>query len=107
VYLEPVAQNVVMIQWHNPTFGIGCLTVLSDGPAENLLEPRDDCAEDDPAQLFRLEVGRDGQYRIHAEITGQCLGPREPVAEGAEVAQTACSDAAAQKYVIELVKPLA
>jgi helix-turn-helix protein len=105
VYLEPVAQNVVMIQWHNPEYGVGCLTVLSNGPARNLLEPWEDCAEGNPAQRFRLEMARDGQYRIHAEVTGQCLGARGPVAENTEVAQAACSGASEQNYLIELLNP--
>ncbi|MFJ1730864.1 hypothetical protein [Streptomyces sp. NPDC088254] len=55
VFLEPLSADVVQIQWHHPKFSIGCLTVLLDEPGRDLLEPREDCADHDQAQQFRIE----------------------------------------------------
>jgi hypothetical protein len=104
VYFEPVGENVVEIQWHNPEFGIGCLTLLTDGPARDMLEPWDDCDEENPAQRFRLErVG--AFFRIRVDGTGQCLGQRSPHTEGAEIIQSQCSGKVDQNFTIELLSP--
>lgn len=105
VFLEPLADNVVQIQWQHPEFNIGCLIVMPDGPARDLLEPRDKCADDDPAQQFRLErVGT--HYRFRPVVTDYCLGLRAPAAEeGAEVVQRTCTGSEDERFDIELVNP--
>jgi len=104
VYLEPVTENVVSIQWHNPRFGIGCLTLMTEGPGRDMLEPRDKCGEDDPDQRFRLE--RVGDYfRIRVDASGQCLGLRSTRTAGAEIIQSQCSGKEDQNFTIELVPP--
>ncbi|MEO3765718.1 hypothetical protein [Streptomyces sp. B5E4] len=108
VYLEPVGDGAVQIQWHHPEHGIGCLTAMREGPGRGLLEPRDACADDDPAQRFRLEAagqGADTPFRI-LPGTGACLAPRdEDTAPGAEIVQARCSDAADQEFRISLTPP--
>ncbi|MDQ0710596.1 hypothetical protein QFZ55_000048 [Streptomyces luteogriseus] len=109
VYLEPVEKDTVQIQWHHPKYGIGCLTVLSKGPARDLLEPRDDCAEGNRAQRFRIERfgPRDtAHFVVHPVITGQCLSLRDQdTEEGTEVVQGRCSGAFDQDFLIELIPP--
>ncbi|MGW1598675.1 helix-turn-helix domain-containing protein [Streptomyces sp. NPDC002343] len=109
VFLEPLAKDIVQIQWHHPRFGIGCLTVLRDGPGRDLLEPRDDCADDDRAQRFRVEPfgpSAAGRFRIRPVVTGQCLSLRDQdTGDGAEVVQGRCSGAADQDFLIELIPP--
>ncbi|WP_447034809.1 helix-turn-helix domain-containing protein [Streptomyces sp. DSM 118878] len=109
VFLEPLARDVVQIQWHHPKYGIGCLTVLPDGPGRDLLEPRDDCAEDNRDQQFRIERfgPADGaHFRIRPAGTGQCLGLRhQDTRDGAEIVQGRCSGAADQDFRIELTPP--
>ena len=104
VYVEPVAENTVAIQWHHPGFGIGCLTLLPDGPARGMLEPWNNCDEENPAQRFRFE--RFGDYfRIRADGTGQCLSLRTPHTDGAEIIQNQCSGRDDQNFTIDLVTP--
>ncbi|WP_326796498.1 XRE family transcriptional regulator [Streptomyces sp. NBC_01808] len=108
VYLEPVGDGAVQIQWHHPEHGIGCLTAMGEGPGRGLLEPREACADDDPAQRFRLEAagkGADRRFRIRPD-TGECLAPRdEDTAPGAEIARTRCSGAAEQEFTVSLTPP--
>lgn len=105
VYLEPVDRNVVQIQWHNPEFGVGCLTVMLEGPGRNLVEPRDHCYVVEPTQRFRLERVRD-RFRIRPATGDGCLGLRVgDTDEGAEVIQEQCDGTEDQEFVIELVDP--
>jgi hypothetical protein len=105
VYLEPIDRNVVQIQWHNPEFGAGCLTVLLDGPGRNLVEPRDHCYVSEPTQRFRLERVRD-RFRIRPATGDGCLGLRDPSTEvGAELVQEDCSGTEDQEFDIELINP--
>lgn len=109
VFLEPVGQDLVQIQWHHPKYGIGCLTALAKGPARGLLEPRDDCADSDRAQQFRVEpfaTSAAAHFRLRAVSTGECLSLRDQdTVIGAEVVQGRCSGAADQDFLIELVPP--
>ncbi|MEW2439628.1 XRE family transcriptional regulator [Streptomyces caniferus] len=109
VFLEPLGKEIVQIQWHHPKYGIGCLTVLLKGPGIDLLEPRDDCADDNRTQQFHIE--RFGppdtvHFRIRPVITGRCLGLRhQDTQDGAEVVQGRCSGATDQDFLIELTPP--
>ncbi|EMF30498.1 hypothetical protein H114_03421 [Streptomyces gancidicus BKS 13-15] len=109
VFLEPIGADIVQIQWHHPKYSIGCLTVLLKGAGRDLLEPRDDCADDNRAQQFRIEpFGPQAtpHFRIRPVITGQCLSLRDQDVEaGAEVVQGRCSGAADQSFLIELIQP--
>ncbi|MFJ4685140.1 RICIN domain-containing protein [Streptomyces sp. NPDC088789] len=108
-YIEPVGTNMVQIQWHHPKYSVGCLTLLRDGPGRDLIEPRNDCAEDDPAQRFRIEpVGPPAaaHFRLRPAATGQCLAVRdEETAEGAEIVQGRCSGSRDQEFRITLLPP--
>lgn len=105
VYLEPVDRDVVRIQWHHPVLGIGCLTVMLEGPGRNLVEPRDNCVDGEPAQRFRLERVQD-RFRIHPSTGDGCLGLRAPSnEEGAELVQEDCTGGEGQEFLIELVDP--
>ncbi|MER6167373.1 helix-turn-helix transcriptional regulator [Streptomyces violaceorubidus] len=109
VFLEPLSNGTVQIQWHHPDHGIGCLTVLSEGPGRGLLEPRDDCADEDRAQQFRMEsVGAtaSAHFRIRPAVTDQCLSLRDQGGEsGAEITQARCSASGGQDFLIELIAP--
>ncbi|MFI0219071.1 XRE family transcriptional regulator [Streptomyces lydicus] len=108
-YVEPVGENLVQIQWHHPKYGIGCLTLLRDGPGRDLIEPRDDCAEDNPAQQFRIEpIGppASAHFLLRPAATGQCLSVRDQdTAEGAEIVEGRCSGARDQEFLITLIPP--
>ncbi|MFI1677858.1 helix-turn-helix domain-containing protein [Streptomyces sp. NPDC020607] len=109
VFLEPVGKDVVQIQWHHPKYGIGCLTVLSKGPGRDLLEPREDCADGNRAQQFRVSsfgpaVAK--HFRLRPVSTGRCLSLRDQDVEaGTEVVQGRCSGAADQEFGIEVIPP--
>lgn len=109
VYLEPLDQDIVQIQWHHPKYGVGCLTVLLEGPGQDLLEPRDDCADDNEAQQFRVEQfgpPAAAHFRIRPVITDQCLSLRDQdTKDGTEFVQGRCSGAADQEFRIELIPP--
>ncbi|MEU1012558.1 XRE family transcriptional regulator [Streptomyces sp. NPDC005890] len=108
-YIEPVGENLIQIQWHHPKYGIGCLTLLRHGPGRDLIEPRDDCAEDDPAQQFRIElVGppASAHFRLRPAATGQCLSVRDQdTVAGAEIVEGRCSGARDQEFLITLIPP--
>lgn len=108
-YLEPVGDGMVQIQWHHPVHGIGCLTVIRDGDGRDLLEPRDACDDDQPTQRFLVEpVGPPEALglRLHVADTDRCLGLRgEELGESVELVQGPCSEAAAQRFRIELTAP--
>ncbi|MFI9507793.1 RICIN domain-containing protein [Nocardia sp. NPDC052566] len=109
VYLEPLGKATVQIQWHHPTFGIGCLTVLTDGPARDLLEPRHACADDNPAQRFRVEpTGPPAAAHFHLRpaLTDNCLSLRDQdTAPLTEIIQAPCSGARDQEFLITLIPP--
>ncbi|WBB58666.1 XRE family transcriptional regulator [Streptomyces sp. WMMC500] len=108
VYLEPVGDGAVQIQWHHPKHGIGCLTAMREGRGRGLVEPREACADDDPAQRFHVEAGgRRGATHFRIRLgTGECLGLRdEETAAGAEIVQAPCSDAADREFRISLTPP--
>lgn len=108
-YIEPVGENLVEIQWHHPKYGVGCLTLLRDGPGRDLIEPRDDCAEDDPAQQFQVEpIGppASAHFRLRPAATGTCLSVRDQdTDDGAEIVQARCSGARDQEFLITLQPP--
>ncbi|MFK4070389.1 helix-turn-helix domain-containing protein [Streptomyces sp. NPDC029674] len=109
VFLEPLGRNIVQIQWHHPKYGIGCLTVLLKGPGRDLLEPRDDCADDNEAQQFRvspLGPAAAAHFRLRPVATGRCLSLRDQGTEaGTEIVQGRCSGAADQEFLIKLLPP--
>ncbi|QIS03363.1 XRE family transcriptional regulator [Nocardia brasiliensis] len=109
VYLDPIDEGTVQIQWHHSRYGIGCLTVLTGGPGDNLLEPRDDCSDDNPAQQFRIEPtgpASAARFRIRTTATNHCLALRgQDTADGAEIVQGRCSGARDQEFLIHLIPP--
>ncbi len=109
VYLDPIDEGTVQIQWHHSKYGIGCLTVLVGGPGDNLLEPRDDCADDNPAQQFRIEPtgpASAARFRIRTTATNHCLALRDQdTTDGAEIVQGRCSGARDQEFLIHLIPP--
>ncbi|NUT48352.1 MAG: RICIN domain-containing protein, partial [Saccharothrix sp.] len=106
-YIEPLGGGVVQIQWHHPKYAIGCLTALTDGVGRDLVEPRDDCSETDPAQRWSIEpVGPPAAARFRIHFTGRCLSLRDQdTGDGAEIVHGRCSGAADQQYLIELIPP--
>ncbi|MEV0678749.1 helix-turn-helix domain-containing protein [Actinosynnema sp. NPDC050436] len=108
-FIEPLGDNAVQIQWHHPKHSIGCLTVLLEGVGSNLVEPREDCADDNPAQRFRIEpIGPPAaaHFRIRPAAGDQCLSLRDQdTTDGAEIVRGRCSGAADQEFLIELIPP--
>ncbi|PXX71414.1 ricin-type beta-trefoil lectin protein [Nocardia tenerifensis] len=109
IYLEPIGAATAQIHWHHPKYGIGCLTLLMEGPGRNLLEPQDACSDRNPAQQFRIEpIGPPAaaHFRIRPVATGQCLALRDQdTVDGAEIVQGRCSGAADQEFTISLIPP--
>ncbi|MYW04091.1 XRE family transcriptional regulator [Streptomyces sp. SID3343] len=120
-FLSPVEGGFFRIQWHHSEHGIGCLTVMSGGPAENMLEPWVDCGGRRPTQLFRIEAveavdagvagaagaaGVTDTYRIRPFGRNQCLGIRAAeTAPDVEVVRERCTGGADQEFLIDLIKP--
>ncbi|MFJ8630887.1 XRE family transcriptional regulator [Streptomyces sp. NPDC093568] len=99
-YLEPVGEGLFRIQWHHPQEGKGCLTLMTAGPAQGMLEPRNNCA---PATLFRLEATTAGStegFRLRLANSSQCIGISD-TGEGAEATERRCGEEAGQRFLIQ------
>jgi hypothetical protein len=109
-FLEPAGAGLVFIKWHSPTEGVGCLTLLTDGVAENMLEPQNDCSEARFQQLFRFEQldrAPADHYRIRSAYTGRCIGLLDgTAAAGATAVQEDCMEGPPeQEFLIDLLPP--
>ncbi|MFE2751064.1 RICIN domain-containing protein [Actinosynnema sp. NPDC059335] len=104
VLLEPVDDEFTTIKWEHPSEKVlGCLTVLRSGPARHLLEPWDNCADDNLDQLFRVERVRDQRYRFRSAGGSACVGLRGGVVrEGAEAVREPCADERDQEFTVDL-----
>jgi hypothetical protein len=98
-YLEPLGGGLYRIQWHHPTEGKGCLTVMGDGPVRGMLEPREDCAH---SSVFHLEAAHGGGgFRLRADASGRCIGILgDDTGAGAEAVQEPCTNAADQLFLV-------
>ncbi|MFH8804807.1 helix-turn-helix domain-containing protein [Streptomyces sp. NPDC017936] len=100
-YLEPAGEGLYRIQWHHPSEGKGCLTVIGSGPVKGMLEPRNDCSA---ATLFRVEAvpsGDGGGFRLRTARGTTCVGlTGDDRAEGAEAVEERCTGAADQRFLI-------
>ncbi|GIG87947.1 hypothetical protein Pen02_28830 [Plantactinospora endophytica] len=106
-FLEPVDDRHVFIEWHHPTEGIGCLTLLTDGVARDSLEPWNDCDESRSQQLFRFEpVGATNRFRLRPAYTDGCMGLRDQAAKpGTGVLQGRCTTGPDQEFLVDLLPP--
>lgn len=108
-FLKPVGAELVLIKWHNPIEGVGCLTLRTDGAAQDMLEPQNDCSEARRQQLFRIErfgQGPPGQYRLRSAYTGRCIGLLGgTAAAGATAGQKDCTGEPEQEFLIDLLPP--
>ncbi len=110
-HLGAAGDGYLRIEWHHPSEGISCLTVLGSeaGPAEGMLAPRGRCEADNDRQRFRFEAaGPRGshQYRIRPAHGGGCLGiaggGNATGYAGYEIVREDCtSETAGQTFVIE------
>ncbi|MEV4847823.1 XRE family transcriptional regulator [Micromonospora matsumotoense] len=98
--------GVYEIQWHHPKEGVGCLTVDEALTADETLVAPDKCTGA-PHQRYQLEPARTPTaqgYRIRPTHSGLCLGvlggPAD-VDNGAEIAQSACTGAADQVFLLQ------
>ncbi|WP_329017107.1 XRE family transcriptional regulator [Micromonospora rifamycinica] len=106
VFLEPVDAQHFLIEWHHPTEGIGCLTLLTEGIVKGMFEPWSDCKKSRAQQLFRVDQPGDGRYRLLLAADGQCLGLSDSgAAEGVEAVQETCSADPDQQFLIDLLPP--
>ncbi|MEU8420551.1 helix-turn-helix domain-containing protein [Micromonospora sp. NPDC048835] len=103
-YLEPAAGGLYFIKWNHPAHGPGCLTIRSDDPGRNLLEPVVKCSEANSAQLFRFEPAPSAptSYRIRPSGTDLCVGLRDDDTEvSAEAHVEPCTDGADQVFLVD------
>ncbi|RZQ62222.1 RICIN domain-containing protein [Amycolatopsis suaedae] len=101
--LQPAGDELTSIRWEHPVDAtLGCLTVLDDGPAANLVEPRDECRLGG-SQLFRLEHAGADAYRVRRAGTEHCLGVHDgETVPGAEIVQQPCGDHSHQRFHIDI-----
>ncbi|WP_318306696.1 RICIN domain-containing protein [Amycolatopsis solani] len=102
-FLQPVGDDLTQIKWEHPVDkGMGCLTIRTESPAKDMLEPEEDCRIHDEAQLFRIERFGDG-YRVRRAHTDRCVGiHNDDTARGAEAVEQPCGDVAAQRFLVDL-----
>lgn len=99
--LEPLSGDEYRIQWHHPDYGKGCLKAWSEGPANGLLEPMDDCRL---GSRFHIEPsGTYGSGRYVLRIAGQgCAGIKgSDTSEGTEAVMGRCVGKGGQVFFIE------
>ncbi|MFK3978886.1 helix-turn-helix domain-containing protein [Micromonospora sp. NPDC050397] len=105
--IEPVADGLHHIKWVHPQQGVGCLTIVASGPAADMLEPWNDCRDDLPTQLFRIEavdVPVPGGFRLRPATGGLCVGIRgNELTPQAEAVQEPCTGDADQEFLVDLV----
>jgi len=105
-FLAPASAGAVLIQWHHPTNGIGCLTVLTAGVVKGMFEPWSDCDEARSQQLFRIESVTGAHYRLRLAQAGQCLGLiGGSAAEGVEAVEKTCTSDPDQQFLVDLLPP--
>ncbi|MGW0706631.1 helix-turn-helix domain-containing protein [Streptomyces sp. NPDC002643] len=94
-YLLRADDGLYRIQWDNPQFGKGCLTLLVDGVFRNRLEPWNDCDAGGDSQLFRIEraEGTKG-WRLRSALgDDMCVGIDGDAGErGAPAVVEGCDD---------------
>ncbi|MFI6234315.1 helix-turn-helix domain-containing protein [Micromonospora sp. NPDC050784] len=103
-YLEPAAGGLYFIKWSHPVHGPGCLTIRSEDPGRNLLEPFTKCSDSNSSQLFRFEptVPAPTSYRIRPSGTGLCVGLRNDDTEvSAEALVEPCTNGADQLFLVD------
>ncbi|MEU9336542.1 XRE family transcriptional regulator [Streptomyces sp. NPDC048290] len=108
-YIEPVGENLIQIHWHHPGYRIGCLTLVGEGPGRSLIEPKNECSEDNPAQQFRIDPSGppdSARFRLRSAANGRCLAIRgQDTTAGAEVALSRCSGTRDQEFLVILLSP--
>ncbi|MEV7230780.1 helix-turn-helix domain-containing protein [Polymorphospora sp. NPDC051019] len=108
--LKATGNGLFFIRWRHPDGGIGCLTVLQAGPIRDMLEPREDCSDENPAQHFRFEPVADDTTprtgRLRAAGSGLCLGLLDPTGAetAAEAVQEPCDQHIDQRFVLEFIE---
>ncbi|MFI2714217.1 hypothetical protein ACH495_29265 [Micromonospora sp. NPDC018662] len=105
--LQLVGGDLYHLKWDHPQEGIGCLTVIDDGPAATMLMPWNDCAADRPAQVFRMEpvdTPVPEGFRIRSASGTFCLGIRDnALTPYAELVQETCTGEGNQEFLIDVL----
>jgi hypothetical protein len=97
-YLRAAPGGMHQLEWHHPSNGIGCLTLIQDG----LVEPWDNCRSDAAVQQFRLEPSRTATSAFRLRLAGdRCLGIRgAETVSGAEAVAQPCTAGEHQIFLI-------
>ncbi|MEU7174580.1 XRE family transcriptional regulator [Micromonospora tulbaghiae] len=98
--------GVYEIRWHHPVEGVGCLTVDEALTEDETLVAPTECtgAAHQRYQLEPTQTPSSTGYRIRPTHSGLCLGILGGLADvdnGAEVAQTACTGALDQVFLLQ------
>ncbi|MEU6409792.1 RICIN domain-containing protein [Microbispora sp. NPDC046933] len=103
-FLTPAGDGLFHLQWDHPdpAKGVGCLTVVTTGPATGMLAPWNDCTGARPNQRFRLEPTDGDGFRIRPASSGRCLAVNGDDGEpGAEAVERPCASTPGQTFLIE------
>ncbi|WP_229400285.1 RICIN domain-containing protein [Micromonospora okii] len=105
--LKSVGNDLYHIKWRHPQHGVGCLTVISGGPAADMLSPWSDCRVDRLSQLFRIEAVDtpvSGGFRLRpASADAFCIGIRgNELAPQAEALQEPCTGDGDQEFLVDI-----
>ncbi|MBM0279850.1 RICIN domain-containing protein, partial [Micromonospora tarensis] len=103
-YLKPVTDGLYLIKWQHPVHGPGCLTIRTENPGRDLLEPWNDCDPPSALQLFRFEPtgSTPTAYRIRPSGTDLCVGLRDDDTEvSAEALVEPCTNGADQVFLVD------
>ncbi|MCS7479414.1 RICIN domain-containing protein [Umezawaea endophytica] len=104
VFMQSAGEDVVTVKWEHPVEHVmGCLTVMTSGPAKDMVEPREDCVEGDGDQVFRVERVADQRYRLRTPSGDRCLGLNgNHVEAGAEALRQPCAVEVDQEFLVDL-----